>query len=561
MIKIIIDYPEKLPGNYSCFITFPYNEQIINCIKQSQIYIYDKITKIWEIDLTSLSYFIDNVITLDNIEITSLIPEIIETSNVSIDNFNFKTCPFDYQLEGIKYGLNHNKWLLLDAPGLGKTLQIIYIAQQLKLKELIQHCLIVCGINTLKYNWKKEIEKHSDLSCMILGDKITSKGNRVNQSIDYRLKQLSNDINEFFIITNIETLRDDRIIKQLNKGKNKIDMIVVDEIHTCKSPTSQQGKNLLKLKNAKYKIGLTGTVIMNSPVDAYMPLKWIGKEHSNFSTFKKYYFQYGGLFNNEIIGYKNINVLKDELSQVSLRRTKELLDLPEKNIIHEIIDLNIEQKQLYNEIIQGIYDNLDKIDLDSDQVLSMVQRLRQVTSCPSILTNLKIESSKIQRTVDLCDQIIYNNDKVVVFSIFKETLRQLFLKLVNFSPLLCTGDQSDEEIADNIEKFQNDNNYKIMLCTPQKMGTGVTLTSASYMIFIDCPWTSAQCEQCEDRIHRIGSNKSVFIYYLWNAETFDLNVKQIVEDKSLLEDYIVDNKINQNLVSRLKKLIVDGNFS
>jgi hypothetical protein len=53
---------------------------------------------------------------------------------------------------------------------------------------------------------------------------------------------------------------------------------------------------------------------MNSPVDAYMPLKWIGKEHSNFSTFKKYYFQYGGLFNNEIIGYKNINVLKDELS-------------------------------------------------------------------------------------------------------------------------------------------------------------------------------------------------------------------------------------------------------
>ena len=121
-------------------------------------------------------------------------------------------------------------------------------------------------------------------------------------------------------------------------------MIIVDEIHTCKSPTSQQGKNLLKLKNAKYKIGLTGTVIMNSPVDAYMPLKWIGKEHSNFSTFKKYYFQYGGLFNNEIVGYKNINVLKDELSQVSLRRTKELLNLPEKNIIHEIIDLNNEQR-------------------------------------------------------------------------------------------------------------------------------------------------------------------------------------------------------------------------
>jgi hypothetical protein len=70
-----------------------------------------------------------------------------------------------------------------------------------------------------------------------------------------------------------------------------------------------------------------------------------------------------------------------------------------------------------------------------------------------MLTNLKIESSKIQRTVDLCDQIIYNNDKVVVFSVFKETLRQLSLKLNNVSPLLCTGDQTDEEIANNIEKF------------------------------------------------------------------------------------------------------------
>ena len=57
------------------------------------------------------------------------------------------------------------------------------------------------------------------------------------------------------------------------------------------------------------------------------------------------------------------------------------------------------------------------------------------------------------------------------------------------------------------------------------MGTGVTLTAASYMIFIDCPWTSADCEQCEDRIHRIGSKDSVFIYYLWNTDTFDMQVK------------------------------------
>ena len=93
------------------------------------------------------------------------------------------------------------------------------------------------------------------------------------------------------------------------------------------------------------------------------------------------------------------------------------------------------------------------------------------------------------------------------------------------------------------------------------MGTGVTLTSASYMIFLDTPWTSALCEQCEDRIHRIGSKKPVFIYYLWTNNTFDMQVKQIVEDKSILEDYIVDDKINPNFAERLKKLILDLKIS
>ena len=93
------------------------------------------------------------------------------------------------------------------------------------------------------------------------------------------------------------------------------------------------------------------------------------------------------------------------------------------------------------------------------------------------------------------------------------------------------------------------------------MGTGVTLTSASYMIFLDSPWTSALCEQCEDRIHRIGSKNPVFIYYLWTNNTFDMQVKQIIEDKSLLENYIIDNQIYPDFVERLRKLILDLKIS
>lgn len=83
------------------------------------------------------------------------------------------------------------------------------------------------------------------------------------------------------------------------------------------------------------------------------------------------------------------------------------------------------------------------------------------------------------------------------------------------------------------------------------------LTAASYAIFIDTPWTQGQCLQAEDRIHRIGSKKPVTIYYLEAKDTIDEDVKQIVQDKSIMSDYIVDEKIPPVLVERLKQIIID----
>ena len=58
-----------------------------------------------------------------------------------------KTKLFDYQEDGVQFGLNHNSWLLLDAPGLGKTLQLICLANELKKREKIKHCLVICGVS------------------------------------------------------------------------------------------------------------------------------------------------------------------------------------------------------------------------------------------------------------------------------------------------------------------------------------------------------------------------------------------------------------------------------
>lgn len=554
MINITEKDAKKCPGETSLYVKFNYFPEYVNIMKQCDGAKYDTKNKQWEVPISELSLLLNEFHEWDDINLTVLSDNVKEYEDITLDEF--KTTPFDYQLDGIKYGLQHNKWLLLDAPGLGKSLQILYIAQELKKNKDIKHCLIVCGINTLKTNWKKEIELHTNLTCKILGERYNKKGNLVFKGIKERIEDLESNIDEFFVITNIESLRNDDVIKLLQKGKNKFDMIVLDEAHCCKNPMAQQTKNFLKLKS-NYQIAATGTVITNSPLDTYVPLKWIGVEKCSYSAFRFYYVMYGGLFNNEILGYKHMDILKDEISNHSLRRTKDLLNLPEKTVINELIEMNPIQQTFYENIVRGIVDDIDKVTMSTNSLLSNIARLRQATVCPSILTSENIPSAKMERCMDLVHQIISNGEKVVVFSTFKESLNVMKQYLDIYNPLLCTGDVTDDIISENVDKFQTNDSYKIMLATWSKMGTGMTLTAANNVIFLDCAWTSAMNEQAEDRCYRIGSNKPVFIYYLWTNDTIDLRVKELNEDKSLMFDYMIDNQASSKLISRLKNIILD----
>ena len=557
MITLIETNKPKFPGKSSILISCGFNEKVINIIKSTGNAIWDKNNKLWEIPITSLAFIIDNLAPLDDITLNILKSK--DKSKVidipKLDKSMFKTKLFDYQLDGVIYGLTHDKWLLLDCPGLGKTIQTMYIAQQLKERNNISHCLVICGVNSLKSNWKKEIHKHSDLSCKILGERTTRTGKTKIGKVSERLEDLKHPIEEFFVITNIETLRNNDIIKLINKGVNKFDMIIFDEIQVAKSPTSIQGKNILKLKNAKYKIGCTGTLIMNNPLDSYVPLKWIGEENSTFTNYKGYYCRYGGPMNNIIVGFKNLNTLKEILSNCSLRRTKDLLDLPEKTIIVETLDMQEDHKSFYVDIEKGIIDEVDKVKLNTSSILTMITRLRQATACPSVLTTKSISPTKLLRCAELINEITGNGEKVVVFSTFKESITQLRELIPNISFITITGDTKDSDISDLVDKFQNDASTTTLLATWQKAGTGLTLTAASYAIFIDTPWTDAAFTQACDRIYRIGTTKKVFIYVLQCAETIDEMVYNIVQDKSAISDYIVDDIQDENTMQRLQKYL------
>lgn len=554
MITIQERQTVKVPGITSLFVSFDFNRAIVDEIKLLDGCVFNAETKEWEMPLTNLAEFLDRVCVHDQINLQLQEYRDKETVNYTLQQY--PTRPFSYQEEGIQFGLNHDKWLLLDAPGLGKTLQLTYLAQELKERQGLQHCLIICGINTLKTNWKNEIEKHSNLSCRILGQRITKKGNLVVDGIQERLKQLKEPIEEFFIITNVETLRDDKIVQAILKNKhNKFDMIVVDEVHKCKSNQSQQGKNLLKLNKAKYQVGATGTLLLNNPLDAYVPLKWIGAERSNYSTFRYYYCNYGGPFGNMLVGFKNVHVLQDQIKKYSLRRTKDILDLPPKNIIHEYVDMSDAQSIFYENVKAGIAQSADKVKLNAANVLSLVTRLRQATACPSILTSESIPSAKIDRAEDLAEQILTSGYKLVIFSTFKQTVYELAQRLKQYKLVIATGDQKDFEIENAKKQFQEDPSTQVFIGTWQKCGTGITLTAASYLIFIDTPFTEAEFTQASDRIYRIGTKESVFIYNLVTRSTVDERVLELVTDKGALADYVVDDKITPQGLESLRKYI------
>lgn len=132
-------------------------------------------------------------------------------------------------------------------------------------------------------------------------------------------------------------------------------------VHNCKNPTSQQGKGILKVK-ADTMIAMSGTPMMNNPLDLFIIFKWLGFEKHSFSAFKNHYCVMGGYGGYEIIGYRHLDELQEQLNAIMLRRLKDdVLDLPEKTYIDEYVDLTPKQLQIYKEVTAEINMNIDKI--------------------------------------------------------------------------------------------------------------------------------------------------------------------------------------------------------
>ena len=568
-----ISPPQKISGLSSICVTFDFNQYIVDSLKTIPTYYYHKRDNVWEFPVCYLGRLLDSLTFLDEIQLRLLdTPESKEfhfgrqfdlEPLSEIERVSFKMKPFDHQLEAINFGLAHEKWLLLDSMGLGKTNSIIWLAETLKRRGLIDHCFIICGVNSLKQNWKREIQKFSTESAVVLGEYTTRTGSIRYRSMDKRAQQLKDPIEEFFVITNLESLRDDRIIEAFKKSSNKFGMIAFDEAHKAATKTSQQGTNLLKLE-APFKVAATGTLITNNPLSAYVPLSWTGNDQSILTTYKSQYCNMGGIKDSQVIGFKNLEVLREEIESCSLRRTLDQVrtDMPPKTVNLEVLELEDTQRKFYDAIKEGVKEEADKIELKSANLLALTTRLRQATACPGLLTTQKVESVKVNRCLEYIEELVSQGEKVVVLSVFKETLNDLAAKLGQFRFSLNTGDVPDAIVAANVDRFQEDPKEQVFIGTWGKVGTGWTLNAASYMICLDTPFTAAMFDQGTDRIWRVNNERPAFITVLICNETIDERVQQIIETKKELGEYLVDgiesdNQVNLRLDDELRAILRD----
>ena len=324
-------------------------------------------------------------------------------------------------------------------------------------------------------------------------------------------------------------------------------------VHNCKDSTSQQGKALLSIGKKDDgvfgNVGMSGTLLLNTPVDLYTPLKFVNAENHSLTAFKQHYCVFGGFGGHQIVNYRNLGELQTLLDSVMLRRLKkDKLNLPPKIEVIKYVELAKDQQAIYDEIKEetqaNIERNIDKVKINMTP-LTMFTRMRQCTGNPNILTSKEISNAKFDMLKDIVTELNSNNEKFIVFSNWTSVLNGAyeFLQSMGLNPALYTGENTDIREQEK-ERFRKDDKCRCICGTIGAMGTGVTLTEATTVIFLDEPWNRGIKEQAEDRAYRIGTTSTVTIITIIAKDTIDEKLHELVYKKGKMSDIIVDKEVD-----------------
>lgn len=437
---------------------------------------------------------------------------------------NLRVEPYEYQREGILFGLERHRLLIGDEPGLGKTLQSIGIVDTAS----AYPCLVICP-SSLKINWQREFEKFTDKKALVLDNATRTSWPYLLGMGMFHVAIVNYESLKKFFVWDIKggktfTLKDVVFNRDINIFKS----VIMDESHRLKDPTAQQTMFTRGIVEGKeWRILLSGTPVVNHAQDLVAQLAIMGRLLSDFGGRGKFLADYG---ENE-----NLSELSDKLYDTCMIRrekAKVLTQLPDKT-----------RTDLYVEI-----SNRDEYDLAAADLAAY---LREYTECTDreIRRKMRMEAlvkfmtlrslaskGKVKQATDFIRNYLANGKPLIVFCSLKEIVKALQKQFPD--AVRVTGDDSLAEKQAAVDAFQN-GEAQLIICSIKAAGVGLTLTASSNVAFVEFPWTYADCCQCEDRAHRIGQKNNVTCYYLIGRSTIDPVLYNIIHKKRSIANQIM----------------------
>lgn len=427
---------------------------------------------------------------------------------------------YPFQRAGAAQILHRRSLLLADEMGLGKTAQVAVAIRYLRGKNPGAKFLIVCPAS-LKIWWKQELARWigGDYSYILSGRKEDTDGH--SSSIE---------------IINYDIVAD----HEARITSHPWDMVVLDEGHLCRNRTATRTQVLFGIGkhpglSAAKKVILTGTPILNRPIDLFYLLKWldpIGWPNARIyqTRYCDAHFDKYGFWNAK--GASNLDELKARLQRtVLVRRKKEqvLKDLPPK--IRQVLYLDPEDESIAPLAREAAWTRLLGIQSD-DSGEAVYDRLVSVSGGFEEISGIRhdLGVSKVPAIIRYLWVLLETKPKVVIFAHHHDVIDAL-QKAFADECVVLSGESSPAARTAAVEKFQNDPKIRVFVGSIQAAGLGLTLTAADVAVFAELDWVPANMLQAEDRIHRLGQVNPVQIQYLIVNESLDARIISVLVEK------------------------------
>jgi SWI/SNF-related matrix-associated actin-dependent regulator 1 of chromatin subfamily A len=414
--------------------------------------------------------------------------------------------PLEHQKEAVQKLVENKKFILADDMGLGKTTSTIIAALESGSKKV----LIICPA-TLKINWKREIENYSDKSIYIAESK------NFSTEADY-------------VIINYDIIKNFHDPKKKDDSQvlaAKFDLVIIDEAHYIKNATAQRTKLINDIiKNTERIWLLTGTPMTSRPIDYFNLLSIIDSPVAkNWMAYairycSGYQFNVGGRKVWNVTGASNLEELRDRTLGLTLRRLKEnVLDLPDKIITPVYLRL---KSKSYENVMGEYYDWYDK---NPDESKSLTVQFSKLTKVRQIIAD-----EKIAQTIELAENIIEQDKKVIIFCNFTDSLNKI-TEHFGKAAVKLDGSMSKPNRQNSVDQFQDNPKVKVFVGNIKAAGVGITLTAAEAVIMNDLSFLPSDHAQAEDRAYRYGQKNNVLVYYPIFENTIEGVIYDILNNK------------------------------